>query len=181
MAYTLTGFFNIEAASDDAGDVRFLGGQAEQGHLKLRAHTMHAERNWTTWHIVARPEGNYTLSVMNSNTWREAYLCVRNRDTKQLELIDDDDGRSTRWIVADAGATGVGKSYVTIQNVTSGQYITADPERSNNVGLDDKSFKDDANDSRSLWQLLQLVTADGPLATWSDEVEEPIVVADTYT
>ena len=181
MAYTLNGFFNIEAATDDAAEVRFLGGQAEQGHFKLRAHTMHGERNWTTWHIVPRPEGNCTLSVMNSNTWREEFLCVRNADAKQLELASEDDGKTTRWIVADAGATGVGKTYVTIQNVTAGEYITADPERSTDVGLDDKGFKDDTSDSRSLWQLLQLVTASGPLTTWSDEVEEPVAVADTYT
>ncbi len=181
MGYTLNGFFNIESATDDAGEVRFLGGQAEQGHCKLRPHTMHGERMWTTWHIVPRPEGNYTLSVMNTNTWREAYLCVRNPDAKQLELAPDDDGKRTRWIVADAGATGFGKSYVTIQNVTSGEYVTAEPESSINVSLDDEAFKDDTSDSRSLWQLSQLVTADGPLTTWSEEVEEPIQVADTYT
>jgi hypothetical protein len=181
MAYTLDGFFSIEAAANDAGKARFLGGQAEQGECELRPHTIHSERNWATWHIAACPEGNYTLSVMNSNTWREAYLCVRNGDAKRLGLATEDDGQSTRWSIANAGDTGIGKSYVTIQSVASGKYITSNPERSGKIGLGSKAFKDDTDDSGSLWQLLQLVTASGPLTAWTEQVEEPSAVADTYT
>lgn len=36
MAYALNGFFTIEAAADDAGNARFLGGQAEQAECELR-------------------------------------------------------------------------------------------------------------------------------------------------
>ncbi len=181
MGYSLSGFFNIEAASDDAGNVRFLGGeQSQRGHCKLLPHTMHAERLLTTWHIVPRPEGNYTLSLMNTSNWRESYLCAGTADANAPELAADDDGEHTRWVVGDAGGTGIGKSYVTLRNVATGEYVTAEPERSSDVALDDKAFQDDTTDSRSLWQLSQLVTADGPLTTWAEEVEEPIVVADTY-
>ncbi len=175
MPYTLNGFFNIVAASDDAGTVRFLGGQAaQQGGVNLHAHSMHAERMLTTWHIVPQAEGNYTLSLMNTNTWRETYLCAQNGDSKQPAFAEEDDGRRTRWTLADAGQTGIGKSYVTIQNAASGEYVTAAPERSSDVGLDDKSIRDDTQNTGSLWQLLQLVTVDGPMTTWREEVEEPI-------
>lgn len=106
---------------------------------------------------------------------------MRNAEAKQLDLAREDDGQSMRWFIANAGDTGIRKSYVTIQSVTSGKYITAPPERSGNIGLDSKAFKDDTGDSHSLWQLLQLVTAAGPLTAWIEQVEEPSAVADTYT
>ncbi len=179
MGYSLNGFFNIEVAADAPGNARFLGGQAEQGRCELRPHTMHEERNWTTWHIVARPDGTFTLSVLNPS-WREVYLGVRDGDSQQLGLVEADEGESTRWRISDAGDTGLGKSYVTIENVRAGKCINADVENSGAVGIDE-AFNTANGKSGSLWQLLQLMTADGPLTSWVEEVEETTTIADTYT
>lgn len=177
MGHGLSGFFNIEVAADAPGNTRFLGGQAEHGRCELRPHTMHQERKWTTWHIVARSDGVYTLSVLDPS-WREVYLRVRD-DSQVLDLAEADEGESTGWRISNAGDTGVGKSYVTIENVLTGKCLSADVE-SGNVGIDD-AFNAGNDKSGGLWQLLQLVTVAGPLPTWIEQVEEPSPVAGTYT
>lgn len=179
MGYSLNGFFNIEVAADAPGNARFLGGQAEHGRCELRPHTLHEERKWTTWHIAPCSDGTYTLSVLDPS-WREVYLRVRDAESPQLDLAEADEGESTRWRISNAGDTGIGKSYVTIENVLAGKCINADVEHSGNVGLDE-AFNSGNDKSGSLWQLLQLVTVAGPLPSWIEQVEEPSPVAGNYT